>query len=117
MESTYSSVGANYLTGKSAYGAQPHPTTAPLGALKPNKAMLQAQDSKRNLAPGFYYHTSSKEPIAIIKNIGETQEITKELVKSSVFGNRGVHSKQVEFRVPTSGEATTKAGTAWPSTR
>jgi len=57
-----------------------------LGALKPNRGNAQALDSKRNLAPGFYYHTSSKEPIATVKNIGDTQELNK----SSAYGNRGV---------------------------
>jgi hypothetical protein len=46
-----------------------HPTTAPTGAIKPSK-VLNPIKSNRNLQPGFHYHTSSKEPVAVIKNIG-----------------------------------------------
>jgi hypothetical protein len=46
-----------------------HPPTAPIGAIKPSKG-LNPVKSNRNIQPGFHYHTSTKEPVAVIKNIG-----------------------------------------------
>jgi len=76
---------------------------------------LQSINSNRNIAPGFYYHTSSKEPIASVRNIGNESPI-KDQMKSTAHGIRAI--KQMDPRnQTTSGERTTKAGTAWPSTR
>jgi hypothetical protein len=43
------------------------PTTAPEGYLRARAGATA--NNNRNMAPGFYYHTSSKEPIATVKNI------------------------------------------------
>jgi hypothetical protein len=48
----------------------PRVTTAPAGAFKIRTNTAGGQDSHRNLKPGFYYHTSSREPVAAVKNIG-----------------------------------------------
>lgn len=78
---------------------------------------MASMDTKRGLAPGFYYHTSSKEPIASVKNIGDESDVN--MNKSTAYGIRPIHSKHTDIRGQnnTSGERTTKAGTAWPSTR
>lgn len=66
---------SNFRLGRA--GNYAHPPTAPSGAIKPNKG-LNPVKSNRNIQPGFHYHTSTKEPIAVIKNIGsEVQESMK----------------------------------------
>ena len=84
------------------------PTTAPAGAFKiRNNTGIQ---SNRNLVPGFYYHTSTKEPIAAVRNIGN------ESPKKDQFKIPKRLNNQIS-NMMTSNERTTKAGTAWPSTR
>ena len=98
---------SNFRVGRAANYA--HPPTAPIGALKPNKG-LNPVKSNRNIQPGFHYHTSSKEPVAAIKNIGSE---VQESMKST---QRGIFNLQQRVQ-SMSGDRTTKAGTAIPSTR
>lgn len=77
------------------------PTTAP--AFK-----YRTGQPNRNLAPGFYYHTSSKEPVAVVKNLGNESPVKEQYkVPRRYNPNDGV----------VSAERTTKAGTAVASTR
>lgn len=82
------------------------PTTAPIGIFNPRG------QKNRNLAPGFYYHTSSKEPIAVVKNINmESPE------KDQFKGPKRLKTRPLDQTQVISAERTTKAGTAIPSTR
>lgn len=60
------------------------------------------------MGPGFYYHTSGKEPVASVKNIDFSESPKTAAAKRYKPGEKVI--------IP-SVERTTKAGTAWPSTR